>query len=399
MFANRRFDCARLTSVLCITLALSTGAPCLGAEDRPAPRPKKLDPRDAWAAAIPRLMQADRESIEACQKRLLSIKAYLGERKQGTGPFAEAVLSVKGKMIYTAGMAEQAAGAVAGLFGSKPSGPDSFTQYVRDCFRQHVLDAHQLQKVIDAALEGYAGDVQAVENQMLVDLRVDLADESLDLKKLLPASQAAGLEHSCNWAADQAIDAAGKDFVAMIVSGAVSWVVSDALGDKLTHPTDSGARKFTANAAAGLAVDKAIDVAMTQAGYDPLGKVAAEVAAQLDAINDRLLDGEEAPAQWFPTMLFLSINHPSETVRTACLEAVDAMERSPCLGMGHRIVRQQIGRSRRRALAVYHHIFGQDAELPEAMARPSVPVNDLPDDAQIVRDAASLKAAYGGAQR
>jgi hypothetical protein len=398
MFANRRFDRARMSRILCIALALASGAPPVYAADRPPPRPKKLDPRDAWMAAGPRLLQADRQSVEAFQKRLLGIKGYLGERKKGAAPFAEAVLSVKGKLLYTAGMAEQAAGAVAGLFGSTSSGPDSFKQYVRDCFREHVLDPRQLQTVIDAALEGYAGDVQAVENQLLVDLRVDLADESLDLQKLLPSSQREELHYACNWAADQAIDAAGKDFVAMIVSGAVSWVASDALGNTLTRPGDSTGRKLGVNAAAGLAVDKAIDVAMNQAGYDPLRTVAEKIAAQLDRINDGLLIGDETPAQWFPTMLLLSVGHPNEAVRAACQEATDAMERSPSLGMLPRILRQQYERSRRRALAVYHHIFGQDAQVPEELIRPPAPVNDLPDDQQILRDAANLKAAYGGAQ-
>jgi len=398
MFANRKFDRARLTRILCIALALSLGAPPLHADDRPAPRPKKLDPRDAWTAAIPRLIQAERESGEALQKRLQSIKEYLDKRKEGTRPFAEAVLSVKGKMLYTASVAEQAAGVMASLFGSKSSGPDSFKQYVRDCFREHVLDPRQLQKMVDAALEGYAGDIQAAENQLLVDLRVDLADESLDLQKLLPPSEREELHHSCNWAADQAIDAAGKDFVAMIVSGAVSWVASDALGNKLTRPGDSTGRKLGVNAVAGMAVDKAIDVAMNQAGYDPLDKVVAEISTELDVIGRRLIEGDKTLAAWFPTMLFLSVGHPDEAVRNACQEAIDAMERSQYAGLAQRISAEQYRRSRRRTLELYHYLFGPDAKLPDELAHPPVPFGDVPDDAKILDDAAWIKAAFGGAQ-
>lgn len=98
--------------------------PCLLAAAPPAEttappaavkKPRKLDPRDAWIAAQPRFIQADREICEAIEARLASIKNYLEERKAGARPFAAAVLSLKGKMLYTEGVATQVVDAVAGL--------------------------------------------------------------------------------------------------------------------------------------------------------------------------------------------------------------------------------------------------------------------------------------------
>jgi hypothetical protein len=392
-----RTHCVRCLTILSTAVMLAISSPDVRAQDaRPAPKPKKLDPRDAWVAAFPRLIQANRESDEAMQARLAGIVKYLVERKAGSRPFAEAVLSLKGKAIYAGGLAEQAIGAVAGLFGFEPSGPDSFTQFVRDRYREHMLDPGQLQKVIDAAIAGYAGDVQAIENQFLVDLRVDLADEALDLKKLLPPAEAADMRLSTERAANRAIEAAGEDFLTSIVTSAISWIASDVIGNKLTKESDSTSKKLGVNVAAGMAVDKAIDGALKQAGYDPLAKVAGEAATSLETVGGELIDGDVILAEDFPRMLLLSIGHPSEKVRAACLEAVEAMARSPYLGLRQRIYLQQLERARRRALALYSQIFGPDAEVPDALIHPPIALDDVPDDEELIRYAADLKSLYGG---
>ncbi|WP_237722956.1 hypothetical protein [Singulisphaera acidiphila] len=378
--------------------------PCLLAAAPPAEttappaavkKPRKLDPRDAWIAAQPRFIQADREICEAIEARLASIKNYLEERKAGARPFAAAVLSLKGKMLYTEGVATQVVDAVAGLFGSKPS-EDGFANYVRECFHEHVLDESKLQKVIDDAVAGFAGDVRDIDSQFLVDLRADLADDAIKLEIDLPQTQAkASMNIAVKIAVNDAVKVAGKDIAAMIVTQGVSIVAGNAIGDTLNRPGDSGKRKLAVNAAVGYAVDKAIDGVVAGAGFDPLAKVTETATEAIDITARYVIDGGKEIAYHYPIMFKISQLHPNTAVRAACFDAVEVMDRRDTLGLRHRLYRLQFEQSRRRGLAVFNYLLGPDVQVPEYMLYPPVAPDTLPEDEEIISDAAAIKAFFG----
>jgi hypothetical protein len=364
----------------------------------PAPKPKKLDPRDAWAAAVPRMLQADRESIEAAHQRLETVKQYLEERKRGARPFAEAVLNLKGKALYTAGLAAQAGNAIGEVFGASTSPSNGFNLYVRDCYREHVIgETRQLQKVIDDATAGYAGDVKAIEAQLLVDLRSDLADDAVHLKDPLPGLSATGmLKFACDQAVARAVEDAGSDFAAMIVSGAVSWVAGDVIGNQFISENDSAAKKLGVNVVAGAVVDQAIAGAMAQAGYDPVAKVAAKAVESLDLTCNLLIESYTDVAPLFPRVLYLSIGHPNNDVRLAFVRAVEAMESSPSLGLRARLYKRQFAQSRQRTIALYSYLFGPNAEVPDELIHPPIPLDGLEPDSKLILNAEKLVARFGG---
>jgi hypothetical protein len=308
--------------------------------------------------------------------QLARINDFFAARKRGAGPFAQAVLGTEGKAQAAGALAEGAVNAVGELFGNKPSaGPDSFTRYVGRCFRLHVLDTGQLQKTIDHAVAGYAGDVRALEGKLLVDLRADLDDAGFDFTRALPAIRGGdAVAGQTDAMISQAIDAAVADFSATIVKFAVSTVIGNAVGDRLTQDGDSGVKKFGVNVAAGMAVDKVLDEAISRAGYDPEGALAAKVTAALDRMRERLMEGNPGAIRNYSILCIYRDSYTDQTIRSACREAADVMERGANLGLRHRLLTLHAERRDFRAATLRKFVLGvgepPDDTIFSARSRP-----------------------------
>ena len=283
-----------------------------------------------WEAAVPRIRQAELDCLAAVESQVAGINEFFTERKQGARPFATAVLGTEGKLQATGALAEKAAGALGELFGSKPSRvPDSFTLYVGRSFRQHVLDTEQLQKAIDGAVASYEAEVRRLEAKLLVDLRADLDDASLDIAGALHEIRAGNaVAGHGNAMISKAIEAAVGDYSATIVKFAVSMVISNAVSDRLTRDGDSTLEKLGINFAVGVGVDKALDEALARGGYDPEGDLAARITSSLDQMRFRLIEGDPQAVKAYLALRGWRRTHPDAIVRTACRKATDAIEHS-----------------------------------------------------------------------
>ena len=394
-----------LPFVLCLAAGCSSTAPPVKEESVAAPsrnegvvataalKPRKLDPQDAWFTAAPRLAQADRETMEALDARMNAIHEYLEERKPGAKAFAESVLSLEAKAYYAGGVIEQGVGALAQAFGAQGPSQDSFKLYVRDRYLKDVIDPAELQKVVDAAIDGYAHDVSAVESQLLVDLRVDLADGALELP--IPSFNAKRLLiYACTEATDKAVASAGTDILTALGTTVVSQVVGDLAADRMVSPDVSRLEKTAAGIYIGTKVDGVIDGVLAKAGYDPLAKVAAIAAESIDAACQDLILSTEELRIAYPGLFQFAYLHPNEDVRRACSNAIRAVETSPDLGLRDRLLKFQFERSRQRFLALRALVFRAQSDAPDETQY--FDAKQLPPSDEIIRRANDITTRFGG---
>ncbi len=101
---------------------------------------------------------ADQECRQAIEQHLQTLDVFFSQAKQRTPKFAAAVVGWGGKWNYIRG---------------------NHQTYVNQKFNELVFSPNDLEKAIQQVIEGYLQEVQSIENQMLVRLQADIADEEL----------------------------------------------------------------------------------------------------------------------------------------------------------------------------------------------------------------------------
>lgn len=346
-----------------------------------------------WEVIRPRLEQAEHDSAEAVESQFAAINDFFAECKKGARPFAEAVLGTEGKLQAAGGIVEEVAGEVGKLFGYTPEpGPDSFTVYVERCYRQHVLDREQLQKEINRAIAGYAGMVREMEAKLLVDLGADL-DFTSSLPEIEIGTATGGQSYAI---VSEALHTAGDDLLASILRQTVSWIAGNAVGDQFTSKDATGLQKLGVGIIAGIEVDRGLDAAIAQAGYDPEGALTAKVTASLDRMSKLLVDGDARARKRYDSLCAFRYGYPDETIRAACREAVAIMEHGANIGLRRRLLAHHAERSRLREDALRKLVFGPG--VPPADTAPS-PRNDpenAPAPEKILELVQQCRSLYGG---
>ncbi len=355
---------------------------------------KPVSPVLAWEAIERRLARADRDSTAVAEAQLAGINEFFAGRKRGARPFAQAVLGMQGKFASIGCLLGDAAGGLDQLLGGQPH-PPAFSHYAREQFGVHVFTTRQLQKAIDRAVAGYAGDVRALEGRLLVDLRADLDDAGFDFTRALPVIRAGkAVAGESNAMISQAIDAAAKDFSATIVKFAVSTAIGNAVGDRLTSVGDSGIKQLGINFGAGVAVDKVLDEGIARAGYDPESALAAKVTAALDRMRVLLIEGNARTVRNYSILLAYRDGHPDQTIRSACREATNVMERGANLGLRRGLLALHAERSRFRKAALRKLFFGDGAPVETVIpVRIDPEITFTPDE--ILKLARQYRDFYG----
>jgi hypothetical protein len=308
----------------------------------------------AWEAASKRLVEAEQESLQACEARVAACSAFFADRGRGAAVFAEELLGIEGKLRAAGGVVENGLNAIGEFFGGSPAGPDSFTQHVASRFRERVIGPDQIRRATREAFSGYAGDVRQIEGRLLVDLRADLGDDAL----AFAASDAAPLSADDESIVQQVASDAAGDLGATLVKFIISAVVSDAITDKVTDKDDSFLKRQGTNFALGMAMDKALDEAALAAGYDPQKQIEAKVKVALARLAAGVVEGDKNCGDAFLELSYLRNLHPDGRVRDAATEAMDVMERSPNIGLRARLLALHWSRVRTRSLALSRHILG-----------------------------------------
>jgi hypothetical protein len=266
----------------------------------PAVRP--LDPQiirtKAWTLAQRRLEEADQACTARVEKSLRRVHEFFAERKRQTRQFGEVVLSLRGKWSWVR---------------SKLPLTDSeqHFRFLREQFEAHVFTPMELTKTIEDAVVDYFDSAQAIDNQLLSQIRTDLrGDEFRQLRaipvfqdRVFPDDAAQKLLGDVNElvAQDLGVDATKKVGVAVAavvverIAERVLFAVATRLGISagiVSTGAASGAVTFGVGLIAAIIVDLTVDSLMQLAGFDPEEQVAQKINATLDRAYAEIADGD-----------------------------------------------------------------------------------------------------------
>jgi hypothetical protein len=260
-------------------------------------KPVPPTPDALWAAAVPRLEQADQESAAAIQTRLATLDGFFGERKKGALAFAKEMLGTQAKLEVAATVALIPLECIDEMLSGRKSGPNRIERFATASFRRHVLEPGQMREAVDLAVAGYEGDVRAIEGRLLVDLQVDLGDGELGSGREAISIPPAVIDQNFRGLINRAVDTATLDSLVSIGGFVASMWASDKMTNGLLGDDTHPAVRFGADVAIGAGVDKALDGALTQAGYGPEAEIVGRVSRSLDAIQAGTVEGESGLRQ------------------------------------------------------------------------------------------------------
>jgi hypothetical protein len=343
----------------------------------------------AWEKALPRLIQAEKESAAEIVAAIKDIDNHFDDSRTAARPFVDEVLGWGGNWQFVVGSAEQTKNLFTGFMDSVlgttlrgPAGPDSFTLFVRERFLKTVFDPDACKRAVEAAAKRYATGLQSVEAKLLVDLEADLPDSFTQFSQSIPVVKLtdAMLGHIDRAVAD-AVKDAGTDF-AVNVSKAVICEVGSNLGAGAIvaatlaashHVVTSGdptiaLATLVVGVPVGMLIDYGVTTVMEAAGHDPAGKLAEKVASRLKVARNALVVGEDAEQnQRYVLLYFYYLGHPDRDVRADCGKAVARLTQKGSLGLLPRLETLHVNRNCFRRAIIYRLIFGADAPIPEAL--------------------------------
>jgi hypothetical protein len=239
-----------------------------------------------------RLSEADEKSQEAIDRRLKPLDQLFAKGRKGAKAFAEDALSWNSKWHL-----------VKGIMGG-----DSHRAYLSEAFARHVFSPDELRAAMESSVSGYLDDIEGYESEMLVKLRVDLADPERPLQSLPPhlrgneefrkayrklsdvvmselrmdmtvtVGRELGMLVATDVATQTALQAARAAATEMGISGGV---------------LSTGAVSTVATLGVGLVIGFIIDYMLDQifkmAGYDPAAKIEALVRESIDKMQDAMI--------------------------------------------------------------------------------------------------------------
>ena len=124
-----------------------------------------------------------------------------GKSFQGTPAFGKAVLSFRGKWAYLQAKLPWAEG-------------DEHLRSLQAKFEQHVFTPDELRQTIESSVAQFVADLDAIENQLLVDVRTDLSEGELAAAIALPAHDEALFRQEYQRLVDEVVD-----YIAALIRG------------------------------------------------------------------------------------------------------------------------------------------------------------------------------------
>ncbi|MEM6910928.1 MAG: hypothetical protein AAF555_05030 [Verrucomicrobiota bacterium] len=247
--------------------------------------------QDAWTKIQPRLQGATGDSDLAAQLALENVRLFFKESRKGVPAFAEEMLSIKSKWLAAKGKMPW-------------SNDQEHRKFVRDQFSDSIFSPADLEKVIETAVLEYVASLEAIENQMLVDVRADLADypegafPELQTEEDFQVSYAAAVDDvSALIETDSAI-VTGR-IVASEVAAIVAVRVLTAVGTRMGVSAgilSAGAASSTVTLGAGIVLGIAVDQVVGWVigwFYDAEKNIADKVRGSLKDIEKGILAGTE----------------------------------------------------------------------------------------------------------
>ena len=248
--------------------------------------------RDSWrptpspeAAAKPHLDWAERESQRIISVHLHDLDTFFAEAKKNTPHLAARVLGYRSKWLLVKDR-------LPFTEGKEHEG------FLRETFHACLFEPEQLEDRMRQVVMGYLQHVRSIEGQMLVNLRMDIAD--LPSTQPLATVDAAQLEAHVNAAITNAMGATGTDLQADLANQIVAVVVGEALTSAAIRLGLSGGILGTGAASSWATVGISVVVCLI-VDYivswvwdwwaDPQGELAAQLNQKLDELQCAILDG------------------------------------------------------------------------------------------------------------
>lgn len=234
--------------------------------------------RAAQDRARPHIDRADADSHAGIDPSLRAMEIFFDEAKGHATAFADDVLGWYSKYKLIRGQHEE---------------------FLAETFRRHFFGPEELQRAMTDAVQAYVADLEAIDNRMLVGIRMDVADlpagatigampvPDLQERYRSVCGRIAGIT-----SADAAVDV-GRAAADMIV-GSVVTMMAARLGTSavvLGTGAASGWWTFGIGLVVGVIVDQVI-AAVWNWSYDPHGKLVAMMETKIDEVRSLVIDGD-----------------------------------------------------------------------------------------------------------
>lgn len=293
----------------------------------------------AWNKIGPRLRAADTEARRVAEERHKQIRAFFAERENRARAFANDVLSLSGKWEFIKSKVDR-------------WGDENYRAFLRESFEKNVLSGGEIEQLLEQVISGYVVELQGTENQLLVDVRADLADTELgqlDLGPALETDQAFRERYARALGEISAI--AGRDMPVWLSKEAVTWVGADiaanitvslsiAIAERLGISAGilgtgaaSGVATLGIGIGAAIILDGLVDRLLQAAGHDPAGDIAGKVIELLQTFEGMLLDGDAQAVRTYEQLRKMQENDRFEFVRLEARKAADRIEGGGYLGL------------------------------------------------------------------
>jgi hypothetical protein len=244
--------------------------------------------REAWTLTLQRLKATDRDLEARIDPALRCVSDFLQERKSGARPFVDYALGYRSKWIF-----------VKKHWPWNHYSQDPVQAYLEQRWNECLFTPDDLHRVLASSVTRFLDDIRDAEDELLVSIRVDLAD--------FPAAALPDLQSEAAFRAAYAstLDAMGREVGMSLVSdvgreiavGVGSGIAARVLTMVATRLAVSSGLLATgvslspeslgATLVAAILLDWAISW-----WTDPTPQLVAEVEATLDRIGRLAIEGE-----------------------------------------------------------------------------------------------------------
>jgi len=294
--------------VTALRLLYSGSAPSNHAASAPTPqRPsdaelrllqQKVECQQRWQAKIqPRLKVADEACRESVDKSIRVLTDFLEERKVGARPLAEAMLTFRSKWKLV----------VSHLPSWLGGDSNAHRALLEQKFNEHVFTSEQMKQSVEAAVKTYLNHVQAIENQLLVEIRADLADlpigaipeaqsdsvfakrfEQLVADVTPKVAESLGIDVARELGTWVASEVAARIAIRVLTAVATRLGVSAGI---LTAGASASWATVGLSVLAAIVIDHAVGWIINWA-TDPVGKLETRIKEMLDETSKLVVNGE-----------------------------------------------------------------------------------------------------------
>lgn len=235
--------------------------------------------RATRARARPHIEKADADSQAGIDASLQSLQAFFAEAKGNADAFADDVLSWYSKYKLIRGQHEE---------------------FLAETFRKRFFGPDELKQAMTSAVESYVADLEAIDNRMLVDIRMDVAD--LPAAAALVAMPVPDLQERYRSVCGRIAGITGADTAVEVGRAAADMIVTSVV-TMMAARLGTSAAVLGAGAASswwtfgiglviGVIVDQII-AAVWNWTYDPHGKLVAMMETKIDEVRSLVFEGAD----------------------------------------------------------------------------------------------------------